>query len=741
MLRFGHLSLRLLIPVILAHAAAAQNAPGRAPSPALQEQERGHAFVQPRDLMRTHAPDPLRPDMACPGNTPTVNGNDVSVTLKIGYSDHTIWNPGTQTNDPVHLRTYNDCLTGPILSVHPGNRVRITLDNTLPVDTVDCPENVNTPSCFNAGNLHVHGLHVSPAGNSDNVLISVDPQSSFTYQYDIPRDHPAGTFWFHSHRHGSTALSVTSGMEGVLVISGDRAYRDRARNGGVADIDTVLHAPDGQPFPERVMLFQQIAYGCFSDPQFQHLQTDPQTGAWVCPAGSVGVVENYLQQFGFSAPPGGGAPGSDWVLSGRFTEINGKVQPVLTARAGEIERWRMIHGGVRDTINLNIVEAVAVPGAAGSAAEPHDAAALTAAATPQALAAQLQSLSSAQLRQFAQQSCTGAASTQYEIATDGLTRSAVSAKAVNILNPGQRSDALVVFPTAGLYCVLDQEGSTANTIIAPGQRPGSKDRQVLALVVVQGGTPVSGSTDAYLKSRLVQANPDLPPEVRSELGNFDLSAFTAPQYTELSTASVAGHPSALFELRPPQTQDNNPVPNQPAQNPAIAAILGLVQNAALGADPVPYNHDTSYVATLGTVDEWKFGVFQGPPGTFAAAHVFHIHVNPFEILDITNTATNQSIFKPDGTCIDAEKTNSPMYCDQWHVFRDTLFVKPGYVVTARTRYDDFIGEYVLHCHILDHEDQGMMMNVTVTNPSTLPAGANPHGLRAASLPMGGMTMH
>ncbi len=705
-----------------------------APSPQLAAQEYSRTFVQPRDLMRALAASPAVPQLDCPGNTPTVSGNDVSVTLKIGYSDHTIWNPNTQVNDKVHLRTYNDCLTGPTLTVQPGNRVRITLHNDLPVDEVNCPEGVNTPNCYNAGNLHTHGLHVSPAGNSDNVEISVDPQTSFTYEYNIPRDHPAGTFWFHSHRHGSTALSVASGMEGVIIVRGSRAYRDRARNDNVADIDTVLRTGAGVAFPERVMLFQQIAYGCFKDAQFQTLDTDPATGAWLCAKNEVGVVENYLQQFGFSGPPN---PGSVWPRSKRFTEINGKVQPVLTAHAGEIERWRLIHGGVRDTINLAIVKAVAAPAPSGTATAANSGAT----ATPESLAALLQTLKAAALQKFTDQACTGAPDSQYEIAVDGLTRAAVSTKQVNILDPGQRSDVLVVFPSPGLYCVLDQSGDPANSIIPPGRRPFSKDRSVLALVVVKVGVPVAGNTDAFVKTRLVQANADLPLPVRAALGKFELAAFTPPQYKDLGTATITGHPSALFELSPPQTKDNTPVPNQPAQNPALAAILGLVQNAALGPNPLPYSHDASYNPILGTVDEWKIGEYLGPGVAFAAPHVFHIHVNPFEIMDITDTASNSSIFKPDGGCVDSEKAKVPMYCDQYHVFRDTVVVQPGYLITARTRYDDYIGEYVLHCHILDHEDQGMMMNVTVVNPATLPAGSNPHARHASIAPMSGMSMH
>jgi FtsP/CotA-like multicopper oxidase with cupredoxin domain len=36
---------------------------------------------------------------------------------------------------------------------------------------------------------------------------------------------------------------------------------------------------------------------------------------------------------------------------------------------------------------------------------------------------------------------------------------------------------------------------------------------------------------------------------------------------------------------------------------------------------------------------------------------------------------------------------------------------------------DNIGEFVLHCHILDHEDQGMMQNISIVVPQ--PAAAQP----------------
>ena len=72
-------------------------------------------------------------------------------------------------------------------------------------------------------------------------------------------------------------------------------------------------------------------------------------------------------------------------------------------------------------------------------------------------------------------------------------------------------------------------------------------------------------------------------------------------------------------------------------------------------------------------------------------HPFHIHVNPFQVKRLG----------PDG--------------EPQIVWRDTLFVSGG-PVEVRTRYQRFIGTFVLHCHILDHEDHGMMELVTIVTP-------------------------
>jgi L-ascorbate oxidase len=222
--------------------------------------------------------------------------------LNVEYTDSKIYNPATGHYDAVHLRSYRDAsqatvppipFVAPTIEILPGETVRMTLHNQLPQTDQSCPApdgKVNTPHCFNRTNLHSHGLWISPSGNSDNVLLSINPGVSFQYEYNVPPDHPAGTFWYHPHLHGSTALQVSSGMAGLIIIKGNRLPTALA----TGDIDTLLKEPTGSPFVERLVLLQQVQYACRD--AAGKVETDP-SGAYVCKDNEVGGIESY-DQFG-----------------------------------------------------------------------------------------------------------------------------------------------------------------------------------------------------------------------------------------------------------------------------------------------------------------------------------------------------------------------------------------------------------------------------------------------------------
>ncbi|MDQ3886052.1 MAG: multicopper oxidase domain-containing protein, partial [Actinomycetota bacterium] len=108
---------------------------------------------------------------------------------------------------------FNGTSPGPTLRVRPGDLVRIRLVNHL----------------GQATNLHTHGMHVSPQDNGDNPFLRIDPGTSFDYEIRIPLDHPAGTFWYHPHHHGTVADQIFAGLAGALLVDGGPVLAQRDR--------------------------------------------------------------------------------------------------------------------------------------------------------------------------------------------------------------------------------------------------------------------------------------------------------------------------------------------------------------------------------------------------------------------------------------------------------------------------------------------------------------------------------
>lgn len=99
---------------------------------------------------------------------------------------------------------YNGAFVGPTLRLRRGDRLELSVTNSLPEIT----------------NVHFHGLHVSPSGISDNVFITIQPGSTQNYVVDIPHNHPMGTFWYHTHAHPYTEAQVFGGLAALLIVDG-----------------------------------------------------------------------------------------------------------------------------------------------------------------------------------------------------------------------------------------------------------------------------------------------------------------------------------------------------------------------------------------------------------------------------------------------------------------------------------------------------------------------------------------
>jgi FtsP/CotA-like multicopper oxidase with cupredoxin domain len=197
------------------------------------------------------------------------------------------------------LRTYEGASPGPTLRLGRGDVLRIRLVNDLPPNRDPMPAYIDQPHHLNTTNLHAHGLHVSPSGMADNVMRAMEPGASYEIEIAIPRDHTAGTYWYHPHNHGSADIQVASGMAGALVIDGD--------------FDAV---PEIAAARDRVMILGEVVFDAF------------------------GTVESLDTLFPETAA--------------RFLTINGQRAAAIAMRPGEVQRWRLIHAGYQDDILLRL---------------------------------------------------------------------------------------------------------------------------------------------------------------------------------------------------------------------------------------------------------------------------------------------------------------------------------------------------------------------------------------------------
>ncbi|MFV3075998.1 multicopper oxidase family protein [Niveispirillum fermenti] len=572
-------------------------------------------------------------------------GRELHYDLPIQYTTGRIYNPATDSYDTVSLRSYGDAFMAPTIVMDPGQTVRINLDNRLDPEPL-CgrqpdgqPMPINQPHCFNDTNLHSHGLWVSPTGNSDNVLLTIKPRVKFQYEYNVPEDHPAGTFWYHPHKHGSTAMQVGSGMAGALVVRGSRP----PTLVGNGDLDTLLSpfAPAGGVAGE-VMLIQQIPYACFNNKG--EIKTDAR-GRWICDKGDIGKVENFAAQFDFRA----------WKASGRYTMFNGVVRGTDTLQAGQLYRWRLIHAGVEETINLRIRK-VSNP-----------ARRLTRITSARDQEAEVKGL------------CAGADVTQYEVAVDGLTRPSIYAKTVNNLQPGYRSDILFVLPEAGDYCVYDDADQSGDQIVD------NDNAKIIGFIRATGPAKVADSA-AFVQEQLTRSADRLPPDVAA-IVKADLNGADGMRLTKYLPHQAITE----AEIERWQKTGVDPIDivfNLTDESPSRYLINGKAY------DPAVMNQ----TLLLGAAQEWRLS-------SDRVSHPFHIHVNPFEIISIKSKTTGQEL-------------TGGIYAGMKGTWRDTIMTGTDAIITIRTRYNRYIGSFVLHCHILDHEDQGMMQNVQIVLPGT-----------------------
>jgi len=231
-------------------------------------------------------------------DAPTVRGRDgfTTVTLKAITDQH---GHGALVGD-------GDTIP-PVIHVEPGGTLRVRYDNNLsPVSHERCA----TGPCGNMTNLHFHGLHVSPVAPQDDVLgMMAMPGQTLEYSVSVPRDHPPGLYWYHTHPHGESHRQALNGMSGAIVIDGIERY-----------------VPEVMNLRERVLVLRG-----------RDIEHDPQAPSLklrvAIPSGRCGA--------------GGEAPE-------RVFTVNGIVRPALAMAPGERQFWRIVNAAADQYADLQI---------------------------------------------------------------------------------------------------------------------------------------------------------------------------------------------------------------------------------------------------------------------------------------------------------------------------------------------------------------------------------------------------
>ena len=120
----------------------------------------------------------------------------------------------------------------------------------------------------------------------------------------------------------------------------------------------------------------------------------------------------------------------------------------------------------------------------------------------------------------------------------------------------------------------------------------------------------------------------------------------------------------------------------------------------------PWSDAVTETVQLGDVEVWEF-VNQTPD-----AHPMHLHLGQFQILERTQRPFQM-----------------PMPVEAYERgWEDTIIINARESVKLLTRFDQFAGRFVWHCHVLEHEDHEMMRPFEVADrvpePTSLSIGVS-----------------
>jgi FtsP/CotA-like multicopper oxidase with cupredoxin domain len=593
---------------------------------------------------------------------------------------------------------YNGAVPGPTMYVDPGSKLNIVLNNRLPKNDSamwpgdHCGQMVmdgtkpTPPECFMHTNLHTHGLLVSPSSilnnglthgypgcgespkpvencgpvdstnvrvSSDDVLVNVGPGMRNNYCITLPDFHEPGTYWYHAHTHGSTGYQVASGMAGALIIR-----------------EPVGHELV-QEDRDKVFLMQEVIFDT----------SQPETGP---PACSTTTLKAAAQPAPSPTPTPPQIPpvyteSSSTAYSAGFL-INGLCKPTLQIKTGQTQRWRFINGTgtPRGLMKLRLIKVCD---------------------DPQAVIQDSQVIGTCtdQDKNTTHPVKIGFDHNAYMhlIAVDGISFFGFPPQPVSyhLMASGNRADFLINIPST----LGKNSGEGKYVLVKDGFPKDAKSNLNPVVCFPPDGPGMPAANDM---------NETVPASLRTTQILAYIEVYRSDDNEQLPDIIPGTRPDYLRAIEKGYTPAAKTVAFK-ACNQKGTQLFSI--NGGF-YDP----NSAGIVSTLNTAEQWIL-TNEGND----IPHPFHIHVNPFQV---------------EGRTIDFETDNpklDPTDPKNW-MWMDTIAIpaqqqpvatcppdpptpNPGAPgrLQLRTRFLVYPGQYVLHCHILIHEDRGMMVNVTI----------------------------
>jgi FtsP/CotA-like multicopper oxidase with cupredoxin domain len=656
-------------------------------------------------------------------NPPTFSSSngvlDLLITAKVKVVPFETYSPASwvyevcyrsdSTNNvcPSDSRTASE-YGGMRLQLNQGDHLKVRFINQLPPAPPDAEHAQEMPEMLGANptNLHTHGLIVEPrqatASNptyGDYVYVYAypkgklptmsDPGLDYTDQpldYDIyiPPNHPSGLFWIHPHVHGLALNQISYGMAGIITVGSSSGYIGTftpLAAGAPPATPPVryLTLKDIEILPDSSVLSQEDPDFCEPDPD----PTEPARDGF-CP----GIDDT-------------GEGGGDYVGGKWFFTVNGQIYPTITlAQNGEI--WRITHASGSRSYQLSLIDdATGQP-------RPFQVIALDGVTIDNS--AGVQAVLKAAGGKFVPVACSFTA--------PGTTIQPVCASSLRMM-PSSRVE---------LYVPPSTQGGSATLLTrsyATGPAGDDWPSANLAHVAFTPGlsSPLRGLNVKGVSSNLVAKTGLLgaPIMIDGVRNSANISLQSAPQLlARMNPADAAILKEHLSALSAPA-----PIPSAPC----TALPAGHHRRIFFG---VPADDEDAFGLGYEEVDQRGDVV----PGTFRDIMEFHHNVidvclplgkgnsavsEPWELVNVAGEDHNFHIHQTKffvlmNTAPGALVDNIPAphgsdACDgsiaTWR--SGACQVKSVYVSIPFSE----VGDFVYHCHILEHEDGGMMAHIRV----------------------------